>query len=400
MRDDGIEDDTAGPAGASADTAGAADGGREGAEPRRVPRWRRVAAIALISLGGLTVAAVVAGFLIHVPYVIISPGMATPIDRAVVTIEGAPTYDGGANVLYLTVRVSNHDPSVWRYVVASLDSDQDVVARESVVGCLSDADNRTYNTGLMTQSQGDATKVALERLGYAVTTSAVRLIIVQACKGVPAYGHLRVGDQIVAVDDAPLVDLPAVRSAIDALTPGTDASVTVVREGVTTTLSVPVGREASDGSCRSAQADERGADSLRPCLGILIQQFVEYQFPLDVTFHLSDVGGPSAGLAFSLAIVDDLTPGDLTGGKRVSVTGAITADGGVVPVGGVEQKAITARHNGVDLMIVPRSELAAARKGAGDVQVVGVRTLDEALAALQRVGGAPVPPPTTTAARS
>ena len=82
------------------------------------------------------------------------------------------------------------------------------------------------------------------------------------------------------------------------------------------------------------------------------------------------------------------------------MTGAIAPDGTVEPVGGVEQKAITARHQGVDLMIVPRSELADARKGAGDLRVIGVDSLDGALTALQRHGGVPVPPPTTTAARS
>jgi PDZ domain-containing secreted protein len=110
--------------------------------------------------------------------------------------------------------------------------------------------------------------------------------------------------------------------------------------------------------------------------------------------------GPSAGLAFTLAIIDDLTPGNLTGGKRVAVTGTITSDGLVGPVGGVEQKAITARHNGVSLMIVPKSELKDARQGAGNIRVVGVDTIDEALAALEKAGGSPVPPASPVAARS
>jgi PDZ domain-containing protein len=82
------------------------------------------------------------------------------------------------------------------------------------------------------------------------------------------------------------------------------------------------------------------------------------------------------------------------------VTGTIDSKGAVGAVGGVEQKAITARHNGVSLMIVPKSELKDARQGAGDVRVVGVDTLDEALAALQQAGGFPVPPASPAAARS
>jgi Lon-like protease len=135
-------------------------------------------------------------------------------------------------------------------------------------------------------------------------------------------------------------------------------------------------------------------------VGITTQAFVDYTFPIDISINTELVGGPSAGLAFTLAIVDDLTPGSLTGGKRVAVTGTISPDGRVGPVGGVEQKAITARTNDVALMIVPSSEVEDARKGADGVKVVGVDTLDEALAALQRAGGAEVPPPSTTAARS
>ena len=82
--------------------------------------------------------------------------------------------------------MTNQDPNVWKYLLAQLDSDKDVEPRASVVGCLSDADNRVYNANLMSQSQDDATKVALERLGYAVTVTARRLLVTEVCPGVPA----------------------------------------------------------------------------------------------------------------------------------------------------------------------------------------------------------------------
>jgi PDZ domain-containing protein len=144
----------------------------------------------------------------------------------------------------------------------------------------------------------------------------------------------------------------------------------------------------------------KAATSGTTCLGVSSQGFVTYQFPIDVKIDTQRVGGPSAGLAFTLAIIDDLTPGSLTGDERVAVTGTIQPDGTVGEVGGVEQKAITARTNGVQLMIVPKAEVADARRGAGDVRVVGVRNVDEALDALHEAGGAEVPPPSTTAARS
>jgi PDZ domain-containing protein len=147
---------------------------------------------------------------------------------------------------------------------------------------------------------------------------------------------------------------------------------------------------------RAATAPTAGT----PCLGITTQAFVSYQFPIHVQINTERVGGPSAGLAFTLAIIDELTPGSLTGPKPVAVTGAIAPDGSVGEVGGVEQKAITARTNGVELMIVPKREVKDARRGAGNVRVVGVSTVDQALIALRGAGGVPVPPPSSTAARS
>jgi PDZ domain-containing protein len=99
------------------------------------------------------------------------------------------------------------------------------------------------------------------------------------------------------------------------------------------------------------------------------------------------VGGPSAGLAFTLAIIDDLTPGDLTGGADVAVTGTINSDGTVGPVGGTGQKAAAVRAQGYDVFLVPSADYEAAERRAGDVDVIAVDTLDEALAALADQGG-------------
>ena len=109
------------------------------------------------------------------------------------------------------------------------------------------------------------------------------------------------------------------------------------------------------------------------------------------------MGGPSAGLSFTLTLLDLLTPGELTGGEVVAVTGTIDVNGDVGAIGGVEQKAAAARRDGVRYFLVPGSipenELAAARRQAGDaVQVIEVNTLEEALEALESIGGDPLPP--------
>jgi PDZ domain-containing protein len=120
-----------------------------------------------------------------------------------------------------------------------------------------------------------------------------------------------------------------------------------------------------------------------------------------ISIDTSDIGGPSAGLAMTLAIVDELTPGDLTGGKQIAVTGTISPDARVGEIGGIEQKAVTAHAAHAALFIVPKctdpngrqgclADLARARKRVGDMPVIPVSNLTEALDALRKAGGAPV----------
>jgi PDZ domain-containing protein len=369
-------------------------------EPGGRRRRHTVLGWVLSTVGIVLALAVVAGFLIHLPYVIISPGSATPLDRSVVEIKGAPTYAHGGNVLFLTVRVSTHDPTLWRLATAWLDPTRDVEKRTAVVGCLSDADNQTFNTELMDQSRNDATYVALTHLGYTVPADPPEIRVVEVCQGVPAYGKLHTGDRLLAIDDHAITTGTEVAPLVQQGSPGDPVKVTYERNGATGSVTFDTGRVVGEGTATAKCVPVQHKTTGTPCLGVRSQPFVTYQFPIDVQINTERVGGPSAGLAFSLAIIDDLTPGALTGGKRVAVTGAIAPDGSVQEVGGVEQKAITARTNGVRLMIVPKAEVKDARRGAGNLRVVGVSTIDEALAALRGAGGAPVPPPSSTAARS
>ena len=201
--------------------------------PDAVASW---IAVALSALGVLIVVVLVAGFLIHLPYVIISPGFATPLDKNVITVDGASTYDQNGNVLFLTVRVTTHDPTAWRVVTSWLDSDREVVKRTDAVGCASDAENIAINKRLMEQSQDAAKDVALTRLGYTVEADPPEITIADAvCSGVPAYGTLRAGDRILAIDDQTVSELADIGPLLEAHRPGEPTSVTYSRDGSTET---------------------------------------------------------------------------------------------------------------------------------------------------------------------
>ena len=188
----------------------------------------------------------------------------------------------------------------------------------------------------------------------------------------PAAGVLQPGDVILTLDGKSITKPNEVSDGMRAVRPGARVSIVFLRGGSRHTVSI-------------RSVSEQG----HAVIGVYVA--APLHFPIEVNIDTSNIGGPSAGLAMTLSILDELTPGNLTGGKLVAVTGEIAPDGSVLEVGGVAQKAVAARHRGAQLFIVPIAEVADARKRAGSMPVVGVRSLDDALKALRAAGGDPLP---------
>ena len=345
--------------------------------PATPPRRRRRP---LVAVG--TVAAIIAvlvllgGALIRLPYVLIAPGSASAVER-VVKIDGAPTYTHRGELLFLTVSVSSDRPNVFALVSGWLDDDTDVVPENDVLQGRSRAEDARLNKLEMADSQMTAKQVALERLGYTVPKAGTGAAVTAVQKGSPAQGKLRVGDVITAVDGQPVTLADQLGPIVRSRPAGTPVSFAVDRDGKTSQVTVDT-RATPEGPCQG-----------RAQIGVQSQTRSEkFDFPVDVRIDTGRVSGPSAGLAFTLTILDELTPGDLTGGKKVAVTGTIRPDGSVGPIGGAQQKAVTAREAGAKLFLVPTEEVKEARSRAGDMKVVGIRTLDDALDQLHRFGGA------------
>lgn len=341
-------------------------------QPRR--RWTIAASI----LFGLIVAGVVTGAVVRVKYVIVSPGDATPVSD-VVTVKGAPTYSHRGALLFLTVSVSQDRPSFWRFAAASVDDDAQVLSEHDYYGPTTRAQDRKANVQAMDRSQDVATKVALEKLGYTVPVTGTGAIVADVRPNAPAAGNLRVGDVITAVDGQAVMLADQVGPLVRSRAPGAPVTLTVERSTGPRTVTITTAAAPTE--------PNRG----QAYLGVVpATRDLRYHFPVDVTIDPGPVSGPSAGLSFTLTILDEMTPGNLTGGRRIAVTGEILPDGSVGEVGGVAQKTVAARDAGARLMLVPASELAGTRGRAGSMRVVGVRTLDDALAALRAAGGAPL----------
>ena len=344
-------------------------------------------------------AAVIAGNLVRVPYVLISPGDATELDERVVSISGAPNFQDSGAFLYLTVRVSNSDPSFWRYVFAKLDGDVTVSKREDTLGCASYAESASYQNLLMLESQQDAKTVALTRLGYEVVEESSHIVITNVVCGSPSSGLLLPGDEVTAVDGSPVTLAEEVGPLVRSRAPGDQVRLTVRRDGVEQEVTVRAGHTTKD-QAHPCVPGRGGPGDAQACVGIEGRDIPSRHFPFGIRIDTRRVSGPSAGLAFTLAIIDDLTDGSLTGGRRIAVTGQMLSDGTVAPVGGVEQKAAVASRAGATLMLVPacpkplkrNCEAKPAREHADGMRVVMVDNIDDALAALERAGGDPIPP--------
>jgi PDZ domain-containing protein len=245
----------------------------------------------------------------------------------------------------------------------------------------------------MASSQIVAKKLALETAGHKVTQKP-GAVVLSVIDGYPASAVLRQNDIITAIDGHPVNAFADVSKAMSKHKPGDTVTITFQRGSETRTVHV----QARDGG------------NGRAVLGV--ELFPHYSFPVKITIDTSDIGGPSAGLAMTLALIDDLTPGNLTGGQKIAVTGTINSDGTVGEIGGIEQKAVAARAAHTQVFLVPKCstsdpapyysdcqhQLAVAKKRAGSkIKVIAVGTLKEALAALRSVGGDPVTPPATTA---
>jgi PDZ domain-containing protein len=347
-------------------------------------RWwtRRRAVAAVISLSLLTAAALIV-FLWKLDYYTLSPGSARET-APFIQIEGAPTFpDQEGMVDYLTVSVKQATPA--DAFLAWIDPAIDIVDAELVLGSQTPSENRELNLQLMASSKDSATYQALQRLGYEIPISGTGAVIASVAADVPAAAVLERGDTVVSVDGRPVAVSQDLSGQVAALPPGA-----VIELGVQ-----PF--EGGDTRVVSVELVVRPDDPTRSMIGVsTFTRDLTFDFPVQVTIDSGQVGGPSAGLAFTLGILDALTPESITGGARVATTGTMELDGTVGPVGGVHQKVVAASREGVDLMLVPSAELEEARRYGGDLRIEPVDDLDDALAVLATMGGgdAVLPAPT------
>lgn len=334
----------------------------------------------------VVVTAVIAAAIVEVPYFALQPGSVHDTSEAV-AVDGASTFATDGTINFTTVSIK--PIKAIDLMVAWLDDDVDIRTRREILGDRGDEENREINQFLMDDSQEVATKVALETLGYDVEVNVAGELVHRIEEGTPADGVLEPGDVILEIDGDRLDAPDALQQILEDKSPGDEITLLV------TSL---LNEEAPPTERTLALAE--APDTGNAYMGIVISPLNDYEFPLDVTFDTGDIGGPSAGLAFTLTIIDKLSEGDLTGGLDVAVTGSVDSHGNVHTVGGTGQKAAAARKAGMDLFLVPAEgkDYDHAVPHAGDVEIVRVTTVEDALDVLAERNGDPLDSDLTPAA--
>jgi Lon-like protease len=310
-----------------------------------------------------------------VPYVVLGPGptvntLGAQNGKDVIEVDGASTSTSAGQLRLTTVGVLKKVYLV-RAIRGWFDDDEAVVPRELYYPPgETDQQSEQRNEEEFQQSQTSAETAALRALGYSVQVAVTKIV-----PGGAAEGTLRAGDVITTVNGQAVTSAQKLTDLIRAHPAGTSLAIGYTRAGKPATATIATAGDP-------------------PRIGVEIEQ--RQSHPFKIKIDLANIGGPSAGLMFSLGIVDKLRPEDLTGGKVIAGTGTIDDEGKVGPIGGIPQKLVGARQAGASVFLVPADNCAEALKNAQPgLTMAKVGTLDQALDALSAVRAGRTPTPCT-----
>jgi PDZ domain-containing protein len=318
----------------------------------------------------------------------IVPSDAEPV-AARLSFEAVERYPAEGQFLFVTVR--EPEITLLDWFVGEREPEVGFLSREDKFGTQTPDQQRQFSVEMMRTAKETAEYVALSHLGYPAEIIPGDVIIsdlvcLEANEAgttcvdyAPSDDLLDPGDKLLVVDGEELETLDDLSPILERHEPGDVIEIEFERPG--------------EGTRRGdVELIASGDGTDRTIIGFVPFDTASADLPFEVDIDSGAIGGPSAGLAFTLTLIDELTPGELTGGLEVAVTGTIRIDGTVGAIGGLAQKVSAVRQQGAKVFIVPseqgEADLARAREVAGDdVTIVAVDDLQQALVALADLGG-------------
>lgn len=304
------------------------------------------------------------GFLYRPPIAIIGPAPALDLSNDI-KVTGVPTKK--LNGQYLLVAVTLHQPNAFGALWAMLDSKKQSLPLSALVPQgVSETEFDRLQKGMFLESQQLAAAAAARAVGLPVTTTGTGAKILQVVKTAPAGKVLRTGDVITEIEGKKVGLATDLKPIISSRPPGTRLNVLIERKGKPLKVSV-------------ATIKLPNAAVLTAAIGVLAEtRGLKVDLPFEIRFKKHpNIGGPSAGLSYALAVADLLDPADLARGRTIAASGTISLDGEVGEVGGLDEKAVAAERAKASLLLVPTAEVKQLKPH--QVKIRGAKTLQDAL---------------------
>lgn len=345
------------------DNLGAPPDPTPGVGPVRGPRTLR-----WIIFGGVILILIASSNWIPLPiFWLNKPGPVRDVEQ-LVEIDETQTYSSEGRLLLTTVNV-DVDVTLADWAVGVFDPDTAVVLKEDVTQGQS-LEEITRQAELdMEASKQHAIEVALSELGIAEPEGDGARII-STLRESPADSKIQPDDVIVAINGQKVSTTCEVGRLIDETGIGEELEISVERNGEKRVIELTTGE--------NPQVPET------PYIGVSMEE-INYKFDpgFDVEIKTGEIAGPSAGLMFTLALYDKLTPDDLTDGRDIAGTGTIACDGEVGPIGGIEQKIAAAEQHEAEVFLAPAANFDAAEGAADEIEVVSISRFDDAVEYLE-----------------
>ncbi len=332
-------------------------------QSKRGSSWPLYLIGALFVMGALALGA----WNVELPFLAFSSGPVSDAADAVLA-EEVDTFPPDGELLMLTV--VSQDVNVFEALIAGLDPTIDLVPKEAYRP--PDESDEAYRQRVLAQmddSQQRAITVALGYLGYEMIP--IDVLITDLIEEVPSSQVLQIGDSVDSFEGVEIVRSTDLTDALEGHQPGDLVHLGITREGTEQLVEFELA--------------ERPGEAGGVMIGITVAELTEPPFP--VSIEAGAVGGPSAGMMHTLAIVDTLTPGELTQGHVIAGTGTVSYDGTVGSIGGIRQKIVGAEAAGAEYVLVPEGNyeeaLSAERKA---IEIIPVGTIQDALDFLETLG--------------
>ncbi|MCG7376981.1 PDZ domain-containing protein [Paenibacillus sp. ACRSA] len=309
------------------------------------------------------------------PYIIYLPGSADEI-KPMVTVKGGDKEENG---VFMMTTVSATYANVFLLGTSLFNRNAQIDKKEDRLRGKSEAEYSAEQVWFMSDSQSSAMEAAYEKAGIKYSIVPEHIFVFGLSQDPKPQGDIMPGDTILGVDGTATPDNTILSAQLKGRKPGDTVEMQLERGGETISREVQL-----------VEVTDNKTGEKRPGLGVMIGtvQKVKPEDPdKQITFTSTQVGGPSAGLMFTLEIYNQLTSGDLTKGHRIAGTGTITKDGTVGPIGGVIHKIVAADRKDAEIFFVPKDNYKEAEAKAKQIdtkmKLVPVSNVDDALAYLK-----------------